>query len=250
MDMTCNGFTSQKCPRKLCAPHCRSAGYCSVHKKPIEPAARPFSFVAASTVQVPKSGSSLFQDSTTSDDDALAAGIQLSLQNPSSPMPAPTLTLVPPSAAVESGPSHNTSSNHTPVRSRAPVHSHQMSRVWSQREIQMNNEELARKEREREKAQAHLESKQNLDVLFYDKVSLQQLASCCRSSAVCVCRVVRRVNTTPSKAAPTCLRILTSTLSRCYLDLAATSPLSSTMPSPNSFGRMSVVLIIFSMWTR
>lgn len=34
----------------------------------------------------------------------------------------------------------------------------------------MNDEELAKKERERKKAQAHLESRQNLDVLFYDQV--------------------------------------------------------------------------------
>jgi hypothetical protein len=44
--------------------------------------------------------------------------------------------------------------------------------MWSQKEVELNDEELARKERERKKAQAHLESKQNLDVVFYDQVCL------------------------------------------------------------------------------
>jgi hypothetical protein len=39
-------------------------------------------------------------------------------------------------------------------------------------EVELNGEELARKERERKKAQAHLESKQNLDVVSYDQVHL------------------------------------------------------------------------------
>lgn len=39
----------------------------------------------------------------------------------------------------------------------------------------MNDKELAKKERDRKKAQAHLESWQNLDMLFYDQV-------CCLAS--------------------------------------------------------------------
>jgi predicted nucleotidyltransferase len=70
----------------------------------------------------------------------------------------------------------HTSSRDTPSRletapQHRPVHSHQMSRVWTQKEVELNHEELAKKERERKKAEAQLESKHNLDVLFYDQVS-------------------------------------------------------------------------------
>ena len=153
MDATCNGFTSQKCPRKLCAAHCRSAGFCSVHKKPIQPmgpsaaTAHLHSSVVAPGIPASQSQNALFQDLSSSDDNALAAGIQMS-------------------------PSRDVSSGLAPVRARAPVHTHQMSRMWSQKEVELDDEELARKERERKKGQAHLESKQNLDVVFYDQVCL------------------------------------------------------------------------------
>jgi hypothetical protein len=171
MDVTCNGFTSQKCPRKLCAPHCRSAGYCNVHKKAVQPAASNAApaahlnptFVTPGT-QAPQSRPPFVQDSSTSDEEALATAIQMSLQSLQPATPTPPLAPIPPSAAspIVS----------TPARARPPIHSHQMSRMWSQMEVELNGKELARKERERKKAQAHLESKQNLDVVSYDQVHL------------------------------------------------------------------------------
>jgi len=47
-----------------------------------------------------------------------------------------------------------------------------------QKEVELNNEELAKKEWERKKAEAQLESKYNLDVLFHDQVSLLHSVLC------------------------------------------------------------------------
>lgn len=52
-----------------------------------------------------------------------------------------------------------------------------MSHAWTQREVKLNEEELARKEHDRTKVQAHLELKQNLEVVFYDQVCLCRPAS-------------------------------------------------------------------------
>ena len=164
MDATCNGFTSQKCPCKLCAARCRSVGYCSVHKKPNQPVgpsaatAHPHSSFVTYRIEASRSQTPLVQDSSSSDDDVLATGIQMSLQNILPVTSIQTLTSAPP-------PPHcDTLSGPGPVHVHAPVHTHQMSCIWSQKEIELNEEELARKKWERKKVQAHLESKQNLDV--------------------------------------------------------------------------------------
>jgi hypothetical protein len=122
MDATCNGFTSQKCPRKLCAAHCRSAGYCSVHKKPNQPAgpsgatAHPHSSFVTSRIEASRSQTPLVQDSSTSDDDALATGIQMSLQN------IPPVTSIQTLASAPPPPRCDALSGQAPVRVCAPVH--------------------------------------------------------------------------------------------------------------------------------
>ena len=58
--------------------------------------------------------------------------------------------------------SRDTSSRLETAPQHRPVHTHQMSRVWTQKEVELNHEELAKKECERRKAEAQLESKHNL----------------------------------------------------------------------------------------
>ena len=122
MDAMCNGFTSQKCPRKLCVAHCRSAGYCSVHKKPNQPAdpsgatSHPHSSFVTSRIEASRSHTPLAQDSSLLDDDALATGIQMSLQN------IPPVTSIQTLASAPPPPRCDALSGQAPVRVCAPVH--------------------------------------------------------------------------------------------------------------------------------
>jgi hypothetical protein len=172
MDAMCNGFTSKKCPHKLCAAHCRSVGYCSVHKKPIWPAvpSATITHLRLSSIiprtQASQSQPPFLQDSSTSDDDVLSVGIWMSLQNILQATSTLNLAPTPPPLL------HDILGSPAPVHVCTPIHTHQMSCMWSQKEVELNGEGLVRKEWERKKVQVHLESKQNLDVVFYYQVHL------------------------------------------------------------------------------
>jgi hypothetical protein len=92
------------------------------------------------------------------EDEALAAGIWESLHHPPSLM-----------SGVHTSPRDTPSRLETAPQHR-PVHSHQMSHIWTQKEVELNHKELA-KERERKKAEAQLESKHNLDVVTRQIIS-------------------------------------------------------------------------------
>jgi hypothetical protein len=170
----CKGFTAMACPYRHCAGHCRRAGGCNTHRIPAPAFQMPplIDSEPSLPARQPSTPTALYQDTGLSEEDALAAAIEVSHQesisnasseglkyNSSARVFAPTMAG---NSMAPSGPSR-------------PKITSQLGGAWLE---VVNADDADRVEKEKmvlAKADAASEAKKSVDVVWYDEASV----SCC-----------------------------------------------------------------------
>jgi hypothetical protein len=157
----CRGFTAMGCPYHRCAGHCRTAGGCSKHKVPIAAPQGPPSSQPPFLSRPAESNIGEYQDAGITEEDALNAALEASRsETPGDSSSAPADPLC-----------------NAPLPSRRPKISSQLGGAWLKVIDADAADELQKETVRLAKAEAALEAKKTVDVMWYDQVGFAYLTS-------------------------------------------------------------------------
>jgi hypothetical protein len=171
----CKGFTTNSCPYRLCASHCRLAGGCSKHKLPTTihhqyaspNASQPLQSDLAASLS---SSLGQYQPSSISEEEALTTALKASLSDTAQTSNTTYNSSSCLTTSVTAGSSSKPSIPNSPAVLCRPKISTQLGGTWL---AVLDADDVNKVENERmalAKAEAASEAKKCVDVLWYDQV--------------------------------------------------------------------------------